>query len=62
MHMASGVLRRCLGFWLGQGVLKQENQDTYVVLEKHRGGQELQGKRSFEKFRFLKMWWSYCWK
>ena len=43
MHMSSGVLRRCLGYWLGQGVLTQETQDTYVVLEKNRGGQELHG-------------------
>ena len=45
MHMSSTMLRRCLGFWLGQGVLKQESQDVYVVLEKNRGGQDLQGKR-----------------
>ena len=44
MHMSSTMLRRCLGFWLGQGVLKQESQDVYVVLEKNRGGQDLQGK------------------
>lgn len=44
MHMSSSILRRCLGFWLGQGVLKQESQDVYVVLEKNRGGQDLQGK------------------
>jgi hypothetical protein len=25
-------------------VLKQESQDVYVVLEKNRGGQDLQGK------------------
>jgi AraC-like DNA-binding protein len=44
MHMSSSMLRRCLGYWLGQGVLKQESQDVYVVLEKNRGGQDLQGK------------------
>ena len=43
MHMSSSMLRRCLGYWLGQGVLKQESQDVYVVLEKNRGGQDLQG-------------------
>jgi hypothetical protein len=37
------MLRRCLGYWLGQGVLKQEGEDVYVVLEKNRGGQDLQG-------------------
>ncbi|CAB4014365.1 anaphase-promoting complex subunit 2-like, partial [Paramuricea clavata] len=42
MHMSSSMLRRCLGYWLGQGVLKQESQDVYVVLEKNRGGQDLQ--------------------
>ena len=43
MHMSTGMLRRCLGYWLGQGVLKEECQDVYVVLEKNRGGQDVQG-------------------
>lgn len=48
MHMSTSILRRCLSYWLGQGVLKQESEDVYVVLEcleKNRSGtQDLQGK------------------
>ena len=43
MHAPPGLLRRRLGFWISQGVLKEETSDTYVVVEKQKGHQRMPG-------------------
>lgn len=39
MHVPPGLLRRRLGFWVSQGVLKEESTDTFIVMEKQKGQQ-----------------------
>ncbi|CAH3109944.1 unnamed protein product [Porites lobata] len=41
MHVPPGLLKRRLGFWISQGVLKEESTDTFVVVEKQKGQQRL---------------------
>lgn len=41
MHVPPGLLRRRLGFWISQGVLKEESSDTFVVVEKQKGQQRI---------------------
>lgn len=43
MHVPPGLLRRRLGFWISQGVLKEETSDTFVVVEKQKGHQRIPG-------------------
>lgn len=43
MHVPPGLLRRRLGFWISQGVLKEESSDTFVVVEKQKGQQRIPG-------------------
>ena len=43
MHVPPGILRRRLGFWISQGVLKEETSDTFVVVEKQKGHQRIPG-------------------
>ena len=43
MHVPPGLLKRRLGFWISQGVLKEESTDTFVVVEKQKGQQRLPG-------------------
>lgn len=43
MHVPPGLLRRRLGFWISQGVLKEESSETYVVVEKQKGQQKIPG-------------------
>lgn len=44
MHVPPGLLRRRLGFWISQGVLKEESTDTFTVVEKQKGQQRVPGK------------------
>lgn len=41
MQAPAGLLRRRLGFWISQGVLKEESTDTFVVVEKQKGQQRI---------------------
>ncbi|KAJ7334437.1 Anaphase-promoting complex subunit 2 [Desmophyllum pertusum] len=41
MHVPPGLLRRRLGFWISQGVLKEESTDTFTVVEKQKGQQRI---------------------
>ncbi|XP_046844208.1 anaphase-promoting complex subunit 2-like [Xenia sp. Carnegie-2017] len=41
MRMPVTVLRRCLGYWLSQNVLKQDTEDVYVVQEKRKDKQDV---------------------
>ncbi|KAL9988810.1 hypothetical protein ACROYT_G003298 [Oculina patagonica] len=41
MHVPPGLLRRRLGFWISQGVLKEESTDTFIVVEKQKGQQRI---------------------
>jgi len=43
MHVPPGLLRRRLGFWISQGVLKEESTDTFTVVEKQKGQQRIPG-------------------
>lgn len=43
MHVPPGLLRRRLGFWISQGVLKEESTDTFTVVEKQKGQQRMPG-------------------
>ena len=43
MHVPPGLLKRRLGFWISQGVLKEECTDIFVVVEKQKGQQRLPG-------------------
>ena len=43
MHVPPGLLKRRLGFWISQGVLKEESTDIFVVVEKQKGQQRLPG-------------------
>lgn len=43
MHVPPGLLRRRLGFWVSQGVLKEESTDTFIVMEKQKGQQRATG-------------------
>ena len=43
MHVPPGLLRRRLGFWVSQGVLKEESTDTFIVVEKQKGQQRTTG-------------------
>ena len=43
MHVPPGMLRRRLGFWVSQGVLKEEASDTFVIVENHKGSHKAQG-------------------
>lgn len=44
MRMPVSMLRRCLGYWLSQNVLKQDTEDVYVVQEKRKDKQDVHGK------------------
>ncbi|XP_068695380.1 anaphase-promoting complex subunit 2-like isoform X3 [Montipora foliosa] len=41
MQAPPGLLRRRLGFWISQGVLKEESSDTFVVVERQKGQQRI---------------------
>ena len=43
MHVPPSLLRRRLGFWISQGVLKEESTDTFTVVEKQKGQQRVTG-------------------
>ena len=45
MQAPPGLLRRRLGFWISQGVLKEESSDTFVVVERQKGQQRISGTR-----------------
>ena len=45
MHVPPGLLRRRLGFWISQGVLKEESADTFTVVEKQKGQQRVPGNK-----------------
>ena len=50
MHVPPGLLRRRLGFWTSQGVLKEESTDTFTVVEKQKGQQRIPGNNIMHMF------------
>ena len=44
MQVPSGLLRRRLTFWVSHGVIKEEGNDSFIVVEKQQGSNKPVGE------------------